>query len=765
MLIINLKLIFRNLWARKVYTSVILLSLIVGFACANILISFLVFEKSTDSFHTKRDRIFQLFSNDPFGSSGRIAYIPSYLPEYLTSNYAEVEKVCQIGNLTGVTVQTPDQKFSDLAIVTVDSTFFSLFDFPVAQGNKANCIGLGKIVLTKAKALTLFQDTNVIGRELILSTTDTSQQVLVSAVVDKPIENSHLNFDALLHHSVFPDKWNGGPGYVLLHRPNTGNSLLEKINTDPQRPGLIGEGKMSYSFTPLADSYFSTDNKAAFITTRNPMFITIGYVVCALVIFIASFNFINLFLLFWQKRKKEIGIKKTLGVTQLNLLSYSFTEAGVYILTGYSLSLLVTYFVLPTFNTVFEANLAPAYFLNLTVITLLGALLFLSISIMVILSVSRQWKMKAINLMTRDTSRTSFSKLLFTIQFVISITLAVCAITIIEQMEHLRSAPLGFNRHLIQLNTPDRKFTEGMSLLKNKVAQLQDVNHVTLSGGNPISGNWMARYDLEDNTFYSPYLFSGDEDFFSTLDLTLMAGQMPSETNTGKVVNETLIKQFDIKEPIGTLIPGTKDAIIGVVKDFTCGSFKQEIPPVIISYSRQGSSLLVDYKGNELARLIPQLEILWREVFPDYPFNQRIIQEDLMKKYKEDTFFYKIVITFSVMSMILSCFGLFALSWAVIQSRTKEMGIRKVLGATVVDISNLLTITFTKRIVLAFAVAAPVGYYVMNLWLARFANKIEIGVGIFISAAFIVTAIALFTLSLQTIKAAIANPVDELRTE
>ncbi|HCZ36059.1 MAG TPA: hypothetical protein DHV26_09055, partial [Cytophagales bacterium] len=311
----------------------------------------------------------------------------------------------------------------------------------------------------------------------------------------------------------------------------------------------------------------------------------------------------------------------------------------------------------------------------------------------------------------------------------------------------------------------DRKFTEGMSLLKNKVAQLQDVNHVTLSGGNPISGNWMARYDLEDNTFYSPYLFSGDEDFFSTLDLTLMAGQMPSETNTGKVVNETLIKQFDIKEPIGTLIPGTKDAIIGVVKDFTCGSFKQEIPPVIISYSRQGSSLLVDYKGNELARLIPQLEILWREVFPDYPFNQRIIQEDLMKKYKEDTFFYKIVITFSVMSMILSCFGLFALSWAVIQSRTKEMGIRKVLGATVVDISNLLTITFTKRIVLAFAVAAPVGYYVMNLWLARFANKIEIGVGIFISAAFIVTAIALFTLSLQTIKAAIANPVDELRTE
>jgi len=201
------------------------------------------------------------------------------------------------------------------------------------------------------------------------------------------------------------------------------------------------------------------------------------------------------------------------------------------------------------------------------------------------------------------------------------------------------------------------------------------------------------------------------------------------------------------------------------VEDFTCGSFKQEIPPAIISYHKEGQSLLIDYKGNNLSEILPQIQTEWKGVFPDYSFTYRTIQEELMKKYKEDTFFYKIVITFSVISMILSCFGLFALSWAVIQSRTKEMGIRKVLGATAMDILNLLTLTFTKRIILAFMIAAPVGYYLMDQWLTRFANKIELNIWIFSISGLMVTLVAFVTLSLQTIKATMTNPVDEIRNE
>lgn len=761
----NLKLILRILWIRRLYTSVILLSLIIGFLCTNLLISFLFFETHTDTFHSKQNRIYQVFSNDPFGGKGLIAYIPDYFNNYLTSNFAEVENVCQLSGLDGIKIETQKDEFHSFKILSVDSSFFTLFDFRLLHGRKDKCLMQDKIVLSKDKALILFGRSDVVGNLLTIVTADTTQELMVSAVVDKPVENSHLIFDALVHHSVLPKKWNGGATYVLLTNENSSESLIRKINNDIQRPGLIGLGKMEYFLNPLTDSYFNTNNKMDYMRIRNPLFLTVGYIVCGLVLFIASFNFINLFLLSWQNRKKEIGIKKTLGVTQQSLFSLSVVEAGIYILTGYFLSLIITFYTIPIFNSVFEANLSPQYFLNIKVISAIGFVLFLTVVLVVVLSVAKQWRMKPISLMTKYSSKVTFSRLLFTIQFFISITLAVCSITIIQQMNYLENAPLGFNRHIVQLNTPDKKTSELLPVLKQKISQLPDVNKVTVGNGNPIFGNWIARYDLDNEEFYSPYLFSGDEDFLETLDLRLIEGELPTETNSGKLVNRKLVQQFNLANPIGEQVPGTKDIIIGVVEDFTCSSFKQEIPPVIISYNKDGQSLLIDYGGSDLSKLLPQIQVAWMGVFADYPFNYRIIQEELMKKYKDDTFFFKIIVTFSVISMILSCFGLFALSWAVIQSRTKEIGIRKVLGATSMNILHLLTLTFVKRIFIAFVIAAPVGYYLMYQWLARFANKIEMNIWIFGIAGVLVTLVAFVTLSLQTVKATMMNPADEIRNE
>jgi putative ABC transport system permease protein len=374
--------------------------------------------------------------------------------------------------------------------------------------------------------------------------------------------------------------------------------------------------------------------------------------------------------------------------------------------------------------------------------------------------------MKPVNLMTRDSSRVRFSRLLFTVQFVISITLAICSVTIIQQMKYIEQAPLGFNRYIVQVDAPDKSFAHTLAVLKQRIVQLQDVNNATVTNGNPISGNAVVRYELGDEQFYTPYLFGGDEDYFRTLGLKLIEGQMPSELVNGKLVNETLVRQFNMNTPVGQKVPGTaNDVIVGVVEDFTCGSFKQEIPPAIISFHKEGQSLLVDYQGADISNVLPRIQAEWTSVFPDYAFSYRVIQDELMKKYKEDTFFFKIVVSFSVVSMILACFGLFALSWSVVQSRIKEMGIRKVLGATPVDIMNLLTLTFTKRIVVAFLIAAPVGYWLMNEWLSRFANKIELNGWIFCIAGIMVIVVALVTLSVQTFRAAVTNPVEELQDE
>jgi putative ABC transport system permease protein len=249
----------------------------------------------------------------------------------------------------------------------------------------------------------------------------------------------------------------------------------------------------------------------------------------------------------------------------------------------------------------------------------------------------------------------------------------------------------------------------------------------------------------------------------ATLELELIEGEIPSRENQGKLVNQRLARQFDLS--VGEKIPGTDDFIQGVVKDFTIGSFKEEIPPVIISFYENGRALLVDYRGGDLARLIPQIKAEWQDLFPDAFFDYQIIPIDLMKKYKAEISLFKIVITFSIISIVLSCFGLFALSWAVIQNRTKEIGVRKVLGASSIDILNLLTTSFTKRIAVAFVIAAPLGYYLMDQWLTRFVNRIDLDIWIFATSALIMIVVSALTLSVQTAKATMTNPVDEIRNE
>jgi putative ABC transport system permease protein len=766
MLLNDLKLAIRHLWRKKLYSTIILSSLAIGFTCTTLLISFLISEIKTDSFHKNKDRLFQLFSNDPFGGGGNIAFIPGTVGDYIGDHYPEVENICRLANVDKISLETAAGEFGDVLLLTCDSSFFSVFSFPLKQGSIKHVFGPESIILTEDKANVLFGTPDVVGKMLSIKTPDTVRMVTVSGVVASSAEKSHLKFDALIHHSALQRKSKDGIAYVLLKRASQAGALVAKINGDPERPGLIGRGKMTYALEPLQKSYFNKDNKMPYVKTRNWLFIQVGAIVCGLIFFIAGFNFINLFLLSLQERQKEMGVKKTLGLSLRNLIRSSFSEVIVYVTAGFACAAVLTGLLLPSFNTILDASLNAASLLRIDVFFIVGFTMFLLGFSAVVISAWQQWKVRPVSLMKNAVARkVTFSRPFFLLQFVISVTLIICAVTIIRQMYFIENAPLGFNRNLIQVQSPSKELSSKLHALKEDVLKMPGIDHVTVCSGNPISGNAILRFELENGEFYTPYTFSGDDDFIKTLDLTLLEGKPLSAGTTDKLVNETFVRYFNLRDPVGQKIPGTEAKIIGVVKDFTCMSFKEKVPPVMIGYSENSQRMLIGYSGHDIAPLLSQIQNAWKNVFPDQLFSYQVIQQDLLNKYKEERFFYSVIVLTSIISMAISCFGLFALSWAVVQGRVKEIGIRKVLGASTQDILKLLTSGFITRILVAFLISAPIGYRLMDQWLDNFANKITLDGWTFLYSGGLVILISLATLSLQTFKASMLNPVDELRTE
>lgn len=763
MLPYSFRLALRHFSKKSVYSWIIVLSLTVGFACTCLLVSFLISESKVDSFHNKKERLFELTSNDPFGGNGRLNYTTATTVDYV-KNYPEVGNICQVTYINGAEIEVNGNPNAILTI-GVDTSFLTLFDFPVVAGTSG--IAEDGMMISERKAQQLFGTKDVLGRAVNLRTPDSVRLVSITGVLGEAPEKSHLKFDAIVGHSVIepadPQNFRGGVSYVLLQDAADPSMLAQKINSDSLRPSLVGKGALDYSFEPVEKAYTSMWNRAPYMQTRSETFMMVGWVVAGLIMFMASFNFLNLFLLSMQERKKETGIQKTLGISGWQTLRGSSIEAGIYICLSFVLSLVVVYTIMPVFNNVLKTDLAFDYLSRFRVIALIGGMVLLVAVVVVAVATRQQRRVLPISMMRNMSAKVRFSKLFFTLQFFVSITLCVCAITIIKQMKFVETAPLGFNRNILELKSPRKESGQRLTELKTLISTIPGIEHVAQSGGNPISGNMIAQHSLEDGTPFNLYIFDGDEDLVKTLHLELVKGTLDLQGNN-KLVNETFVKGHNMKDPIGSSIPGQPDGkIVGIVKDFTCASFKQEIPPVVINYKKDTRRLLIDYAQNDLNVILPKIKAAWTEIFPGESFEYNSIQDDLMKKYGEETLFYKIVLAASITTMIISCFGLFALSWAVIQSRSKEMGIRKILGAGIANILGLLTISFAKRLVLAFVLAAPAGYYLMNLWLARFVNKAPIDSWTFVLTGIALAAIAIVTLGVQTLKASLSSPLEEIR--
>ena len=765
MFLFTIKSAVRSLLREKQNAFIILLSLTISFAFSNILITFISFEANTDSFHEKKDTIFRLFSDDPFEKGKKLRFIQTDVGQFLTDNFPEVKNVCNVTalNRTGVLLSTSEVEVHDKIVLEVDTTFFDLFNFPILEGNIAGAFMEEGIVLKESLAKILFKEAPYIGNIVVIKDGKDQKSMKVTAVLKQFYENTQFQFDAI----ALRQNPGGGSLFLELHENANRELLTKKINESKEMPSLMGPGFSKYELEPLTSVYFNPSNVQPYDQYRNKQLITICWVIVLLLSFTASFNFINLYVVGLMTRRKEMGIKRVLGASKWNLLRSIGTEVGLYVLVSILLSLILTYYLLPFFNSALNTKLSFSYFIYVKVFTIVfGSIALLGLFITIYLTVFT-WRLHPVGLINDKLSnKVKANRVLFTVQFFITVGLVICSFVVIRQMQFIKNKPLGFNKQLMQLQIPDDAPTEKLTVLKETLLKNSQISHVAVSSGNPISGNWMLRYELEDGQFYAPFLLSGDESLVETLGLTIIEGKnVNPQDQHGKLVNETLARKFDMKDPIGMTIPGSEDHIVGVVRDFNSVSLKKEIPPYIISFDAGQKYLLIDISNLDLEKLKSLVIKEWQRIFPDLLFEYKLIENELLAKHLEDEYFYRMIISFTIASLLISCFGLYGIASFTTSRRTKEIGIRKVLGATIGNIIFLVWKDYLKLIAISYIIAVPVVSYFLDAWINEFAFKIELSWWLYVIPALFILCIVLLTIGGLSFKAAAANPVESLRNE
>lgn len=765
MLLFIIKTALRNFFSQKQNAFIIILSLTISFAFSNILITFISYEINTDSFHENNERTYRLFSDDPFEQGKKLRYIQREVGQFLSDHFPEVEKVCRVATLRrkGNTLSVGDKNIPDQMILKTDTTFFEFFNFPLLEGNRAEAITTDGIVLMESLAKKLWEAPPYIGRTIDLSNGDEVKTMIVTAVLKDFQENTQFKFDAL----VSVKEPTGGSIFLMLNENSNSAELEKKMNQNKAMPSLIAPGESKYELEPFRESYYNASGIQAHDRYRNKQLIIICWVVVFLLSFSSSFNFINLYVVSLLTRRKEIGVKRVFGATKANMIFSIGVEVGMFVLFSILLSLVLTYYLLPLFNASLNTQLSFSYFAYIKVLSIVIASVLCLALLITFYLVIFIWRLNPLGLINDKLAhKVKANQLMFTVQFFISVSLVISSFVVISQMQFIKNTPLGFNKHLLQLYLPTNDQKAKLHVLKEQLLNYPEFSNASVTSGNPISGNAIVRYELPDKSIYAPFLLIGDESLAKTMGLTIIKGQNLNPQNpSGKLVNETFVRFFDMKDPIGQAIPGTKDYILGVVNDFNCVSLKQEIPPYIISYSEGQNFLLIDVAAAKLEKIIPLVAKEWSQIYPNEPFQYKLIEDELLAKHKEDTYLFRMVISFTIASLLISCFGLFGIASFTHSRRTKEIGIRKVLGASFANILMMVWKDYVKLISISFIVAVPIVNYFLDEWLKEFAYRIELSWWLYLIPGLFVVLMTLLTISGQSIKAANTNPVDSLKVE
>lgn len=817
---------FRNLRKQGFYSFINIGGLAVGVAACLVIVLFIIDELSYDRYNTKADRIYRVNNEIKFGGNYYHMTTSSAPTAYtLLQDYPEIEATLRFRDYGSYLVKTADgnESIKEKKVIWTDSTFFKIFSVPVLEGNGSTALKEpASIAISKRTADKYFPNGNALGQSLIL---DNKYNGKITAVYADIPEASHFHFDILI--SMVGD-WpvakeaqstvylsNNFPTYLLLKEGVDANAFENKLPgflskyIGPQLAQILGNdftmekfissgNKYEMSLTPLLDIHLHSGLKGEFEANGSMTYVYLFATIALFILAIACINFMNLSTARSSNRAKEVGVRKVMGSLRSHLVRQFLTESTLLTLFSFVLAIGLAYLSLPLFNSLAQKQLYlplsnPIFFLALIAFAVVVGLMaglypsfFLS-------------AFKPASVLKGHVSlgmKSGFIRsALVVFQFVISIFLIVGAITVNRQLNYIQNKKLGFEKEQVLLIKDAYALRPNVQSFKNEALKISSVETCTISGFLPIeAGSEVSRNDnsfwKEGNQPTTENLVSlqdwrVDHDYIKTFKMNIKKGRGFStefaSDSLAVVINEAAVVQFGLgDDPIGKKISrfygerpdGSPDpnqtrswTVIGVLENFHFSSMKESISSLGLFLRQSDGFISLRVNTNNSAETIASLQTLWKKLAPDQPFQYSFLDDDFDKMYTNEQRLGRIFGLFAGLAIVIACLGLFALTAFTAEQRTKEIGIRKVLGASVSSIVILLSKEFGKLILIAFVIATPVAWFGVDWWLKSYTYKTEIGVMVYLLAGTFAFATAWITMGYQSIRAASSDPVKSLRSE
>ncbi|MBN1300708.1 MAG: ABC transporter permease [Melioribacteraceae bacterium] len=800
-----IKIAFRNLLKYKNFSLINITGLAIGIASCVLILLFVMDELSYDRFHEKADRIYRVHTEGRLAANEfRMAVSPAPLAFTMLREFPEVEAVTRFRSYGFPVFRYGDKAFSEEKVYWADSTFFDVFTVKFLEGSKENALTKpDAIVLTESMRKKYFGDEPALGKVI---NSDRRNDFIVTAVIEDFPENSHFHPEFLESLTRYDNSrnefWvsNNFYTYAVLKQGTSLEKFKEKLDNlvikyaAPQIEQFTGtsfeklrEQGAAYRFEiqPLTSIHLYSDLEYDVEANSDASYVYIFSLVAFAILLIAIINFMNLSTARSTTRAREVGIRKTLGSDKTKLIIQFLVESVILTLIAVVLAIVFIKLLLPSFNDIAGKNLELSFFDNFTALpaivafaALVGLLAglypaFVLTSFMPVNVLRGNMGMKG--------KRSWLRSGLVVFQFGISVVLFVGTFVVYNQLDYIQNRKLGFNKDQLVIIEKTDDLADRLKAFKQNLLDNPNILSVTNHSSVPGGGFGNTVYQVEgmgSNENHLFWLWFADYDLADTYQLEMAEGRFFSEEfpsdSAGVVLNEKAVKALGLENPIGKrLIDRGRNPeetrfmpIIGVVKDFNFESLHSEIRPMAIFPIRfNGRVTAVRISAQNIRSTMDSIEKTWKDFAFDQAFEFTFMDDEFARVYEAERKTGELFTAFSILAVLIACLGLFGLAAFITEQKTKEIGIRKVMGASIGGILFLLVKEFSKWVIIANIIAWPMAYYAMSRWLEGFAYKIDLGWWIFITSGFISLIVAIMTVSSQVIKAASQNPARSLRTE